>query len=362
MLKEIRLYLKPIFSRSLEYLNMNKLLLLQLIVFIGTQLFSQTTDSLPTPVALIPDTSSKSTMPFTDHAYFDINVFELAIDEDKQLMRKEHFVKKENAKKTNSRHQIKAYAYDEISFHSYNDGFQTYVKKDEDYMLQSYLNYAIVRNGAKYGLVLSDYMLPAIYDTIATPYLIKGSAPMMIVGIKKEEQLLWGVIDSKGKELIPIAYNEIKVPIQADFSSNKAAATSLWTNEQADEALFGYSDGLYENDKILVKQNGKFGLFNAIGEAFAPILFDSIRYSDDLFFWSFEQDGKYVYLFIEEPKAWGVSSLQSSRQIKENMYATAYEFRVEQMPMPRRRYKVYYSNGESQQMSLDTLLKLLEKG
>lgn len=266
---------------------------------------------------------------------------------------------------------------------NYNDSFISFKKKNSSYTKHSYLNYIIFQYKKKSGLILNDKIIEAKYDTIGKPYLVKGKSPMIIVGKKHKKNIKWGVINSNGEIVIPIDYEDIILPIEMDLKSLNQKSTvktdfgSLWVNNNSsiinNSRIIGNYDGLYSNQKIIVRKKDKYGLYNADGSSILDCEYDNIKNNDNLDFYVLEKDGKYGFLLLKrkfsdkleftlknEPGIFS-NSISSIMQTEDILLEPKLNFKVfMEYEMTRSRYS-FLINDKKIRVNENEVLNLLEE-
>ena len=114
---------------------------------------------------------------------------------------------------------------------------------------------------------------------------------------------LKGSYDSKGKELIPIKYNEIE-----EFDAYRHhfwkvylnGRQGLYTTEGKQvlpteyEKISSIDRGLDQSPNLIVKEKGKYGMFNAEGERLIKSEYDDVKFANAHYY--FQKDEKKDYL------------------------------------------------------------------
>lgn len=191
---------------------------------------------------------------------------------------------------------------------SYNFGYEyhkTGLHKN-DIERHYHENYLVYKHRKKYGLVLATEIISAKFDTIGKPYLLRCEKPMMFVAKQKRGKYKWGIVKSDGSFLLPMEYDEIIVPIEMDtqmnsYEDDRKKKHSIWNDSKASL----HTDGIYHDQKIIVKKNDKYGLFNANGEAVLEVIYDSIEVDNYMQLYTFSR-GKTSGFLIAKPKKIGV--------------------------------------------------------
>lgn len=182
----------------------------------------------------------------------------------------------------------------------YNESFISYNYTNDISALSvnEYLNYIIYKKKKKRGVILKNKIIPAIYDSIGKPFLVKGMDPMILVGVLKNKKMKWGIINSNGKSVFPLEYDEIIIPnIKYDLKKIKKASQTNVSSFITKE-IIGQYDGFYQNHKIIVKKNEKYGLINANGNKVLNCEYDKITANNQIDFYILEKNKKFGFLWI----------------------------------------------------------------
>lgn len=183
----------------------------------------------------------------------------------------------------------------------------------EWYKIENYITY---KKGKKYGAVLFNNIIPAKYDSIGKVVLVRGKTPMLMVAKKVRRKFKWGIIDSKGTIIIPIKYNKIELPPIDIYSSF--------------DLSFKYFVGLFQNQKIIVENNGKHGLYSAIGEEILKLEYDNISPNKSLDFYTLMKKEKFGFLKVKRSYigSWGKQQPKNILDIKNVIVFPTFDFPV----------------------------------
>lgn len=136
----------------------------------------------------------------------------------------------------------------------------------------------LIEKDGKYGLLMNDILIPAIYDKV-----IYGKNKDTIIVIQNGK---YGIIDCKGKEVLPLKYGEIvllgdeyfKVKNDTGWSLGYLHHKIFYPHVYDDITLF--SENEHEVTFIntfLVRVENYYGCINSKGEILVPIEFDKIE-------------------------------------------------------------------------------------
>jgi len=116
---------------------------------------------------------------------------------------------------------------------------------------------------------------------------------------KVKENGLYGVLNLKGNEIIPIEYDEITYHEQKKWYSVVKNGVSNIINNQG-ENVFGkkytsLSKIDYNLNYLLAEKNGEFGIINTSGKEITPSIFKAIKFNYD--------DSRFI---VKQKERWGV--------------------------------------------------------
>ena len=247
----------------------------------------------------------------------------------------------------------------EINIIEFKDGFDVF-KPIGKYSVEqnSIKNYITYKHKKKYGVVLNNHIIPAKYDTIGQPVLVKGKTPYILVGIRKKRKLKWGIIDAEGLPVIPVEYDHIDIPIPTDLSH----AAFSWNDPDYERRLLLKNfDGLYQNQKIIVQKKDKYGLYNAIGEQLLETIYDTITASKFLDFYTIKENDKYGFLIViqNEISRTGIP-VPSKQENKDVILFPKLDFPIFKEQKINGSYYSVSSDGTKQTIKKSKILELLD--
>ncbi|MCF2875395.1 MULTISPECIES: WG repeat-containing protein [unclassified Tenacibaculum] len=261
---------------------------------------------------------------------------------------------------------------------TYNEDFTSFQKTNSLLTINKYLNYVVYKKKKKLGVILTDHIIPAKYDSIGKPFLVKGMKPMILVGIKKNNKMKLGIINSNGKSVLPIKYDEIIIPFDPDLKDIKnTKSQNLWVNVNSTDFLkkkvIGNYDGFYQNQKIIVKQNDKYGLFNADCSKVLNCEYDKITVNNNLDFYLLEKNKKFGFVMLRRRDAEkneitrqnepGIlaNSISKIMQTKDLILEPKLDFKVLREYKLTRSYFSFVIGGQKIRVNESEILKLLSK-
>ncbi|MBC8756806.1 WG repeat-containing protein [Kordia sp. YSTF-M3] len=252
-----------------------------------------------------------------------------------------------------------------VQFVSYNYGYEYHRTKSHENDIERHFseNYIIYKQRKKYGLVLDNDVIPAKFDSIGKPYLLRGEKPMMLVAKKKRGNYKWGIVKSDGSFLLPIEYDEINVPIEVDVTANTYGSNRKDTkgpmNGLTPPGLL--IDGLYHNQKIIVRKKDKYGLYNANGTIALAIEYDHIEADESLMFYAL-QKGKDAGFIIENRGKIGVWGMRILTK-KEKAVTYIKVFPLQDFKVIKRKYAYFiqYPDGTEKKVNASDLYKMAKE-
>jgi hypothetical protein len=252
-----------------------------------------------------------------------------------------------------------------VAIINYNFGYEYHTTKSHENDIERHYseNYIIYKHRNKYGLVLDNVVISAKFDSIGKPYLLRGERPMMLIAKKKRGRYKWGIVKSDGSFLLPIEYDEINVPIEVDVTVNSSGSNRKDTrgpmNGLTPSGLL--TDGLYHNQKIIVRKKDKYGLCNANGTTALAIEYDHIEVDESLMFYSF-QKGKDTGFIIEDRGKIGVWGMRILTK-KEKAVRYVKVFPLQDFKVIKRRYAYFiqYPDGTEKKVNADDLYKMAKE-
>jgi hypothetical protein len=248
----------------------------------------------------------------------------------------------------------------------YNFGFEYHTTKanDNDIERHYHENYIIYRNRKKYGLVLTTTVIPAKFDAIGKPYLLRGEKPMMLVAKKKQGKYKWGIVKSDGSFLLPLEYDEIIVPIKMDVTLNSSGSNRKGKRKTGNilipESVF--VDGLYHNNKIIVNKNGKYGLYNANGEIALAPEYDKIEANHSLVIYTLQKGDESGFLIAEYTLKgiWGMNVLVL-KKTKMDVRLKVFPTKDYQIFIKDKQAFIKYDSGIVSKIDHHTLMKMIKE-
>jgi hypothetical protein len=249
---------------------------------------------------------------------------------------------------------------------NYNDGFTFYQEEKQSYnKVFKYHNYIVYKRKNKFGVILNTTIIKAKYDSIGTPFLVKGKRAMILVAKKKKNKLKWGIIDSDGALILPLEYQNINTIIYTDINLKKYKFNNYDNNVNRNIQLLGRYDGLYQNQLIIVKKNDKYGLFSAIGKQILYPEYDKIIPNKYLTFYTLEKHGKYGFLMNKKSKigVWGKQTYPSISNLKTHICPAILDFKILSQDKVSNHHLYYILNddGTTNNIEESEVLKLISE-
>ncbi|WP_298511488.1 hypothetical protein [uncultured Kordia sp.] len=254
---------------------------------------------------------------------------------------------------------------DGINVLPYNFGYEYHRAKSHEYDIERHYheNYLVYKYRKKYGLILDADIISAKFDTIGKPYLLRCEKPMMLVAKKKQGKYQWGIVKSDGNFLLPMEYDEIIIPLEMDTSMNsyeddRKKQNKLWNDSNAGL----YSDGLYHNQKIIVKKNDKYGLFNANGEVALDLIYDNIEVDNFLGVYTLQKDNESGFLIAEYKKigVWGTNKI-IEKNTNVNEYLKVFPTKDYQIFIKEGLIYIKYNTGIISKIDHHALMKMIKE-
>lgn len=275
-------------------------------------------------------------------------------------------IKNESKKTGKSIEIIPVDKVEDLDVIPYNFGYEYHktVSHKNDIERHYHENYIIYRNRKKYGLVLLATVIPAKFDSIGKPYLLRSEKPMMLVAKKKRGKYKWGIVKSDGSFLLPMEYDEIIAPFEMDVTvnssgSNRKEKKGTWNNSTPNGLI---TDGLYHNHKIIVKKKGKYGLYNANGEKELAIEYDKIEADKSLGIYILQKGSESGFLIAEYNKigVWGIN-IHTVKNTKVKKYIKVFPTKDYQIFIKDKQAFIKYDSGNVSKIDHPTLMKMIKE-
>lgn len=247
----------------------------------------------------------------------------------------------------------------------YNFGYEYHTTKshNNDIERHYYENYIVYKNRRKYGLVLAANVIPAKFDSIGKPYLLRGESPMMLVAKKKRGSYKWGIVKSDGSFLLPMEYDEIIAPFEMDVTvnssgSNRKETKGAWSNLHS--GLL--TDGLYHNHKLIVRKKDKYGLYSAKGEQELEVIYDNIEADEFLGVYTLQKNTESGFLIAEYEKigVWGMNKL-TVKNTNVKKYIKVFPTKGYQVFIKDKLIYIKYDSGIISRINHPKLMKMIEE-
>jgi len=248
-----------------------------------------------------------------------------------------------------------------LAFVAYDNGFEYHHRKTDRQNIKRHTqkNYIVYHNKRKYGLVLGEFVIPAKYDSIGKPYLLKGEKPMHMVAKKKRGKLKWGIIKADGTLLLPLEYDHIILPLPADTALTAAGNNNInWSNKKLTLLL---GDGLYHDLNIIVQQGNAYGMFTANGEKVLDVIYDEISPNSSFSNYVIRKDNLYGIIIHEQAKigTWGLNrALEKEKGMHYIVVKPKYEYYISET---HNNYFFVYPNGTKTQTSYEAIIEMIKK-
>ena len=255
---------------------------------------------------------------------------------------------------------------EDLDIIGYNFGYEYHKTKSHNYDIERHYheNYIVYKNRKKYGLVLGANVVPAKFDTIGKPYLLRGEKPMMLVAKKKRGNYKWGIIKSDGSFLLPMEYDEISAPLKMDVAMNSSG-----TNREDANNSMGViypqgllTDGLYHNHKLIVRKKDKYGLYNANGLQELEVIYDAIEVDGSLGVYTLQKDKESGFLIAKYNKigVWGMKVV-TEKNTKIAKYIKVFPTKDYQIVIKDKQMYIKYNSGILSKIRHDAIMKMIEK-